>query len=241
MEATRSNEHGQPIGRPVDGWELRPAPPKATLEGRYVRLEPATAEHAESLFDALCGPEEADLWTYRPDEPAGDVAEMARRLATAGATRESLTWALVPEGHEGAQGLVSLHRIDPAHGSAEVAAVLYGRALQRTRAATEAVRLLAGHLFDELGYRRLEWKCDSLNAPSRRAALRLGFTEEGTWRNALVYKGRNRDTTWFSITDQEWPQVSTRLDDWLDPGNFDVQGKQQRPLSQSQVDPSVNN
>ena len=130
-----------------------------------------------------------------------------------------------------AVGFCSLMRIDPTMGSIEVGGIGFGRQLQRSRAATEAMALLMRHVFDELGYRRYEWKCDSLNAPSRRAALRLGFIWEGRFRNALVYKGRNRDTDWFSITDLEWPRVSRALDAWLDDRNFDEAGRQRLRLA----------
>lgn len=226
----RLNEHGQPVGEPVD-WSVPPAPERVLLAGTYVRLEPAAPAHAGSLVVALGGPDERDLWTYRPDEPPADEAEMAQRLAGFAADPGSRTWALVPEGHGGAQGALSLFRIDPANGSAEVAAVIYGRALQRSRAATEAIALVATYVFEGLGYRRLEWKCDSLNAPSRAAARRLGFVEEGTFRNALVYRSRNRDTTWFSITDTEWPGVRAAYDAWLDAANFDADGRQRRRLA----------
>lgn len=228
----RTNEFDQPIGESVD-WSPRERPAPTVLDGRYVRLEPIAATHAESLYAAVAAPEHLDLWTYRPDDPPTDVAETARVIATWAGSTENVTWAIVPEEHEGAQGVVSLFAIKPEHGSVEIAAVLYGPILQRTRAATEAVRLLAAYAFEELGYRRVEWKCDSLNQPSRRAALRLGFTEEGTFRHAMVYKGRNRDTTWFSITDAEWPEVNARLDAWLDPANFDEQGQQRAALARS--------
>lgn len=225
---TRTNEHGQPIGEPVD-WSTRERPERIVLPGRHVRLEPVTTAHATALFAAL-GPEAADpLWTYRPDHRPADVDELTARIEGWASASESLTWAVVPTGAE-AQGLVSLFRIDPANGSAEVAAVLYGPRLQRTTAATEAVVLLGRYLFDDLAYRRYEWKCDSLNEPSRRAATRLGFGYEGRFVNALVYRGRNRDTDWFSITDAEWPARRAAYDAWLDPDNFDAAGRQRRPL-----------
>ena len=129
-----------------------------------------------------------------------------------------------------AAGVMSLVRIDPANGSIEIGAVIFGVGLVRTPASTEAQRLLMGHVFDDLGYRRLEWKCDALNAPSRRAALRLGYTFEGVFRQALVVKGRNRDTAWFSVVDGAWPAVRERLDAWLDPANFDAAGRQRHRL-----------
>ena len=128
-------------------------------------------------------------------------------------------------------GFCSLMRIDPVMGSIEVGGIAFGRQLQRSRAATEAMALLMRHAFDDLGHRRYEWKCDSLNAPSRRAAIRLGFIWEGRFRNAVVYKGRNRDTDWFSITDAEWPRLRAAHEAWLDPANFDANGHQLTRLS----------
>jgi RimJ/RimL family protein N-acetyltransferase len=128
-------------------------------------------------------------------------------------------------------GIASYTRIDPATGQIEVAGVLFARSLQRTRAATEAIHLLMRHAFDDLGYRRFEWKCDSLNEPSRRAAARLGFTYEGRFRQHMVTKGRNRDTDWFSVTDTEWPAVRGGHEAWLDPANFDGDGRQRTALS----------
>jgi RimJ/RimL family protein N-acetyltransferase len=225
---TRTNELGQPIGEPV-GWSPRERPGRIVLEGRWVRLEPIAPEHAGPLVAALAGPDDQDLWTYRPDDPPADVAELQRWIAAWATAQESITWAIVPEGGRAA-GMLSLFRIDPVNGSAEVAAVLYGRRLQRTRAATEAVVVLGSHLFDDLGYRRFEWKCDHLNEPSRRAAERLGFAYEGRFRNALVYKGRNRDTDWFAMTDDDWAALRPAYDAWLDPANFDDAGRQREPL-----------
>jgi RimJ/RimL family protein N-acetyltransferase len=223
------NVHDQPVGDDVPGWTPRDRPGPVTLTGRYVVLEPLAAAHAQLLYDALCGPDDHALWTYRPTEPPTDVAEMARLVAAHARDTETVTFALVPEGRA-AEGLATLMRIEPDHGQVEVAGVLYARSLQRTRAATEAIHLLMRHAFDDLGYRRFEWKCDSLNEPSRRAAARLGFTEEGRFRNHLVVKGRNRDTDWFSVTDAEWPAVRAAHEAWLDPANFDADGVQRQPL-----------
>jgi RimJ/RimL family protein N-acetyltransferase len=229
----RTNEHGQPIGEPVEGWEPRDPPSPEVLEGRYVRLEPLAAQHAEPLFAALGGPGNADLWTYRLDLTApGSVEETARLVAHGSAERDHLTFAVVPLAEDAARGVTSLLRIDPAHGSVEVGAIVYARSLQRTPAATEATYLLARHVFDDLGYRRLEWKHDSCNEPSARAAERLGFTYEGRHRQAIVYRGRNRDTDWWSLLDHEWPTVRARLEAWLDPANFDDGGRQRRPLAE---------
>lgn len=227
---TRVNEHGQPIGDPVPGWTGRAAPGRVVLEGRYVRLEPVDVDHAADLYAALGAAEDAPLWTYRHDEQPSDEAAMRTMVEGWVARRPDVTFALVPAGGA-ASGVATLCRLDPAQGSAEVGAVLYAGSLQRTRAGTEAIHLLAAYLFDELGYRRFEWKLDALNAPSASAARRLGFRYEGRFRNALVYKGRNRDTDWFAMTDADWPAVREAHRAWLDPANFDPEGRQRTALS----------
>jgi RimJ/RimL family protein N-acetyltransferase len=227
---SRTNEFGQPIGPVVPDWEPRPAPTRVALEGRYVRLEPVSADHVPALHAALCRDEDESLWTYRHDHRPADEATMAARVEEWATRTPEVTWAIVPAGEQ-AQGVATLCRIDPAHGSAEVGAVLYARSLQRTRAATEAIHLCAAYLFEELGYRRFEWKLDALNAPSAAAARRLGFQYEGRFRNAMVYKGRNRDTDWFAMTDADWPAVRAAHRRWLDPANFDERGRQRVPLS----------
>lgn len=224
------NEYGQGVGDPVPGWTPRPRPEPVTLRGRYVAVVPLAVEHAAPLLATLCGPDDRALWTYRPTEPPGDLDEMTELIARTLTAPDLLTFALVPEGG-GAAGMASYARIDPATGQVEVAAVIYARSMQRTRAATEAIHLLMRHAFEELGYRRFEWKCDSLNEPSRRAADRLGFTYEGRFRQHMITKGRSRDTDWYSVTDTEWPAVRAEHERWLDPANFDEHGAQRRSLS----------
>lgn len=221
----QENDHGQQVGDLVPGWTTRPRPEPVTLVGRYVTLEPLSAEHAEALYDALCNPGDQELWTYRPTDPPGDVPALSALIEQTLAASELVTFALVPTGQQ-AQGIASYTRIDPATGQVEIAGVLYAKTLQRTRAATEAIHLSMRHAFDDLGYRRFEWKCDSLNEPSRRAAARLGFTYEGRFRHHMITKGRNRDTDWFSVTDTEWPAVKAAHEQWLDPANFDEHGRQ---------------
>lgn len=228
------NEFGQSVGDVVPGWEPRPVPEPVTLTGRYGTVVPLSSAHYADLYAAVCGPGDGDLWTYRPIGKPSSLPELWMHLAGIVDAPDNLTFALVPS--EGAQagtaaGIASLTRIEPAHGQVEVAGVLLGRSLQRTRAATEAIHLLLEHAFETLGYRRFEWKCDSLNEPSRRAAGRLGFTYEGRFRNHMVTQSRNRDTDWFSITDTEWPAVRVAHLAWLDPANFDAQGRQRTALS----------
>lgn len=227
------NEFGQPVGDVVPDWTARAWPTPVRLAGRYVVLEPLAVEHAPALLTALCDEESRPLWTYRPTEPPADVLEMTALVETILATPVCEAWAIVPTtgAHAGEpSGLTSFLRIDPGTGQVEVAGVLYARHLQRTPASTETTHLLLRWAFDELGYRRFEWKCDSLNEPSRRAAARLGFTYEGRFRHHMVTKGRNRDTDWFSITDDEWPAVRAAHEAWLDPANFDADGGQRTPL-----------
>ena len=234
LSATRTrttNDHGQPLGRPVE-WTGAAAPAAdVVLEGRGVRLEPAGPQHVDDLYAALCRADDDPIWTYLGWERPRDRDELAAIVEEGVADPGQVRYAIVPTETGRAAGFCSLMRIDPQKGSIEVGGIAFGRQLQRSRAATELQALLMRHAFDDLGYRRYEWKCDSLNAPSRRAALRLGFIWEGRFRNALVYKGRNRDTDWFSITDGEWPRVRAALDAWLDEDNFDDMGRQRTRLA----------
>lgn len=224
---SRDNEHGQRVGASLSDWAPRPFPDVTTMQGRWCRIEPLGEHHAAELFDEVAGPANAALWTYSGSGPFSDRAGFAEHLERAAADTSSVT-VVVRDGDGVACGLASFLRIDPPNGTVEIGAIVLGPRLQRTTAATEATYLLAGHVFD-LGYRRLEWKCDSLNAPSRRAAERFGFVHEGTFRNAVVYKGRSRDTDWFSITDAEWPRLETALERWLAAANH-VDGHQVEPL-----------
>jgi RimJ/RimL family protein N-acetyltransferase len=224
------NRFGYEVGDVVTGWTPRERPARIGLVGRYVALEPVSTRHVPALQLALAGPDDGGLWTYRPQDPPASESEMADRVDVWTADPVNLTWAVVPAGGEAA-GMVSLFRVDPEHGQAEVASVIFARAIQRTPATTEATYLLMRYAFDGLGYRRFEWKCDSLNEPSRQAALRLGFTYEGRFRNHLVIKGRNRDTDWFSVTSEEWPALRLALQTWLQPDNFTAEGHQRLALS----------
>lgn len=219
----RHNELGQPVGSPVPGWVGVPFPPGTALAGRLVSLRVLAAGDAEGLWDAWSGTAEAD-WTYLPMERPSS-AESTREVVDAMVADPTTVAYVVLVGGVPA-GVLSLMRIDPANGSVEIGAVIFGTPLRRTAGSTEAQRLLMGHVLDDLGYRRLEWKCDALNAPSMAAAERLGYTFEGVFRNAVVTKGRNRDTAWWSVTDAEWPDIRARFDAWLDPTNFDADGRQ---------------
>ena len=242
LSATRTratNDHGQPLGRPVE-WTGAKAPAQdVVLEGRGVRLEPAGPQHVDDLYAALCREDDEPIWTYLGWERPRDRDELAAIVEHGVADPGQVRYAIVPVETGRAAGFCSSMRIDPQMGSIEVGGIAFGRQLQRSRGATEAMALLMRHAFDDLGYRRYEWKCDSLNAPSRRAAIRLGFIWEGRFRNAVVYKGRNRDTDWFSITDREWPRVRAALDDWLDDANFDDAGRQLARLAARPPEPAA--
>ena len=228
---------GCPVGLPVPGWTPREPPRPAVIEGRYCRLEAWDAgRHADALFASLHAgtPQEVAVrWTYIPAGPFPDAAALAGWLDAWGATpgTHPLVLVVTDGGEERVEGTASYLRTDVANGTVEVGAIVYSGALQRSRAATEAMYLMARHAVTDLGYRRYEWKCDALNAPSRAAAARLGFTFEGLWRQAVMYKGRNRDTAWFAFTDKDFAALSPAYEAWLDPSNFDAGGRQRTPLS----------
>ena len=211
-----------PVGPPVPGWSPRPFPEPLELVGRWVRLAPLDPGHAAALHDEVAGPGREPLWTYlaeeMPDSPSAFAAYVDRRLSLPATSTLSVV-PLVGEAADRPAGLASWMRVDTRNGTVEVGSILLGPALQRTTAATEAMWLMARHVFG-LGYRRYEWKCDSLHAGSRAAALRLGFRHEGTHSRAVVYKGRSRDTAWFSMTQEDWAALAPAYRRWLDPDNF---------------------
>jgi RimJ/RimL family protein N-acetyltransferase len=232
-------------------WKPVPLPVPVTLRGRYVTLEPLDAErHTAALWQATDGHDE--LWTWLFDGPFAAESDLHRAIEAKQAAASSLFLAIVPaaKGQPGssdpqsgypagpgpwggrAAGWACYMRMEPQHGVIEVGNILLSPALQRTTAATEAMFLLASHIFDHLGYRRFEWKCNAENLPSRRAAERLGFTFEGIFRQHMIVKGRNRDTAWFSMLDREWPARKRAFETWLDPANFDGDGRQRRGLAE---------
>lgn len=226
------NRFGQPVGAALPGWTPRAAPPRTPMRGRYCIVEPVAVERdAAALWDAFAEAPDARDWTYLPTEPPADGGAY-RDWLTEVAARPDPFFHTIREAAGGRPlGVASFMRIDPPNGVIEVGHINFSRRLQRTPAATEAIFLMAARAFDELGYRRFEWKCDALNAPSRRAAERFGFVFEGVFRQAVVTKGRNRDTAWYSIVDQEWPRVKAGFEAWLAPENFDADGRQRRPLA----------
>jgi RimJ/RimL family protein N-acetyltransferase len=222
----------QPIGAPVDPVPSGRSPARAALRGAHVRLEPVdVAAHARSLFALSHGrPEDAALWTYLPYGPFADRGAFEGWLAERARSDDPLFFAVVEEQSGRVSGMASYLNIVPANGSIEIGHIWFAPPLQKTRAATEAIFLMMRHAFDDLGYRRLEWKCNALNEASMRAARRFGFTYEGTFRQHMVVKGRNRDTAWFALLDREWPAVRATFERWLAPANFDAAGRQRISL-----------
>ena len=211
-------------------WQPRPSPVREPLEGRFVRLEPLDpAKHGDDLWLALQGPDPA-LWDYLGYGPFANREPFDAWLAGNAASADPLFFTVIDRASSRALGVLSYLRIAPKDGCIEIGHIAFGKAMQRTPGSTEAVWLLARHAFDDLGYRRLEWKCNAENARSMRAAERLGFTYEGLFRQHMVIKGHNRDTAWFAIIDGEWPARREAFERWLAVDNFDAEGRQKRRL-----------
>jgi RimJ/RimL family protein N-acetyltransferase len=226
----RTNAYGQPIGPDLADFRPRPLPPATPLCGRYIRLEPLGIAHAGDLYEAFALAPDGRAFTYLFDERPASAAEMAARIERMAASADPRHHAVIDLSSGRAVGHAALMRIEPTHGVIEIGHIAMSPRLQRTRMATEMLALFMSRVFDELGYRRFEWKCDALNAPSRRAAERFGFTYEGLFRQAVVYKGRNRDTAWYSILDREWPRLRAGYAAWLSAENFAADGSQRRRL-----------
>ena len=225
------NAFGQPVGIALPGWRPPQRPGREAREGRFCRLEPADPlRHALPLHEAYAADPTGALWTYLPFGPFATAADYAAWIEEKSREDDSLHFAVVDRESGTPLGLLGYLRIRPGEGAIELGGVTFSPALQRTAHATEASFLMIEKAF-ALGYRRCEWKCDSLNLPSRRAACRLGFTFEGIFRQALVVKGRNRDTAWFSILDAEWPPLRRAFATWLAPENFSAEGVQRQSLS----------
>jgi RimJ/RimL family protein N-acetyltransferase len=223
----------------VSSWPTRPEvnaspakrPERTTVKGQFVTIAPLDpAIHAQALWEGTQGAENERLWTYVFAGPFPDRADFETYLIQRAAAEDPLSFAILDHASGRAVGLAALMRIEPEHRSIEVGSILHTPVLQRTRGATEAMYLIARHVFEELGYRRYEWKCNALNETSRRAALRLGFTFEGVFRQHMIVKGRNRDTAWFSMLDCEWPKRKAGFERWLNPSNFDATGRQRSSL-----------
>ena len=222
-----------PLGAAVD-WTPVQRPTRTPLAGAHVVLRPVVAAtDAESLYAAAHPPGgDGAIWTYLPDGPYESPRQLRRMLEWAETSDDPIYFTIAPLPDERPLGICSYLRIEPDHGAIEIGHIWFGATLQRTTAATEAIYLLAAHAFDDLRYRRLEWKCNALNAASRRAAERFGFSFEGVFRNHQVVKGRNRDTAWYAITDADWPAIRAGFQAWLASANLDPDGRQRRPLGE---------
>ena len=224
------NEYGQMIGEPVDD-TLGVLPSLVRIEGRYTIIEALSVEkHAEDLL-AVYGPDSPrDMWTYLFQPPVANLEELINALKQMIERKDRFYYAIIDKATGKALGTFSLMRIDQTNRVIEVGAVTFSPVLKHTRMGTEAQFLLARYVFEVLNYRRYEWKCDALNLPSRKAAERLGFIYEGTFRQAVIYKGRTRDTDWLSMIDKDWPKVKVRFEAWLKSENFDEEGNQLKSL-----------
>jgi RimJ/RimL family protein N-acetyltransferase len=212
-------------------WTPRPRPDRIVLEGRHVRLEPLTAKtHGDGLFEASTVADAAERFRWLPDYPPENRAAFQPWLERAEASEDPLYFTVIDKASGRIAGRQTLMRIDPANGVIEIGNIYWGPLISRQPAATEAQFLFMKYAFDDLGYRRYEWKCNDRNAPSKRAAERFGFTFEGIFRQHMIVKGENRDTAWYSILDSEWPALRRSYEQWLDPSNFDAQGRQKQRL-----------
>lgn len=231
MPLTSGQSAGASLG---DAVSTNPAirPRRTTKTGRYVSLVPLNhLRHANALWDETCGKERDDLWRYMPEGPFPDRASFDSYLHRKAAEEDPLFFAILNNLNI-AVGHLALMRIEPVHRSIEVGHIMFGPSLQRTPGGTEALYLIAEYAFGDLGYRRLEWKCNNLNEASKRAALRYGFTFEGIFRKHMIIKGHNRDTAWFSMLDSEWRPRRLAFEHWLNPNNFDLDGRQRQSLAE---------
>ncbi|MBX5022534.1 GNAT family N-acetyltransferase [Rhizobium lentis] len=215
----------------LSDWKGVARPARAPIEGRYARLEPLdAARHGADLLRSALEPGADARFRYLFEEAPADMAAFTPWLTRASESEDPLFFAVIDKATGRAEGRQGLMRIDTAHGVIEIGNILWGPAMARTRVATEALYLCAAHVFDMLGYRRFEWKCNNLNEPSKRAAERFGFSFEGVFRQHMVQKGRNRDTAWFAMTDRDWPRLKAGYSAWLSPGNFNSDGQQKSKL-----------
>jgi RimJ/RimL family protein N-acetyltransferase len=221
----------QPVGELLD-WRPARTPERREHRGRQVTVRPLDpATDTDALYELSHAPTgDPSIWTYLYEQPFADVDAYRRHLEARASSADPLCFVIADAHDRRPLGQITYMSIEPEHGSIELGSIWFSPELRRTAAGTEAIFLLAGHAFDDLGYRRLEWKCNALNAPSRNAALRYGFVYEGTFRQHRVVKGRNRDTVWFAITDRRWPAVKAAFESWLAPENFGPDGTQVRSL-----------
>ena len=220
----------------LSGWTPRPRPERIVLEGRLCRLEPLTERHADELFAAQAGEDERHA--FLPEHAPTDRAVFRDFVRDKAASEDPLWFAVIDRRSGRVEGRQTLMRIDEANGVVETGWIYWGPRIARPPVTTEAFFLFARYVFDDLGYRRFEWKCNDRNEPSKAAALRYGMTFEGVFRQAVVVKGRNRDTAWFSLLDKEWPAAKAAFEAWLSPENFDAEGRQRRRLKDIREDVS---
>lgn len=225
------NEFGQLTGPEVSDWQEAKRPKRAAITGCHCLIEPLnTDRHAQDLFDAFAEDKPGQMWTYLSQGPFKSFAEFHSWIDSASQSNDPICYALIDTASGKAVGIAGYARIDTTNGVIEVGGLTYSPLMQKTALATEAMFLMMQNAFDNLGYRRYEWKCDSLNQASCRAAERLGFRYEGLFRQANIYKGRSRDTAWYSIIDSEWPELRKAFLSWLDSDNFDDNGIQKKRL-----------
>lgn len=237
MANSQINEYHQEIGFAIDNWKGRDAPQRVTLTGEFCELQPLSIKkHAVQLFESFRASGDI-IWTYLPIGPYADLESYTEFVSSCSQNEQDVHFAVVDKASKRAVGTLALIRADPQNGSVEVGYVIYSSQLKKTPVATEAQYLLMKYVFGDLKYRRYEWKCDSLNLPSKQAALRLGFKFEGTFRQVAVYKGRNRDTSWLSVIDKEWDLCRSAFEEWLGPENLKegVQAKGLSDIRQSHV------
>ncbi|KIW12312.1 hypothetical protein PV08_09589 [Exophiala spinifera] len=226
MASHQKTQWDQDIGPPVSFPSAASRPGRVELTGKTVTLQPLAPRHALDLWPEIQDEKTGHIWTYMGDEPYRTLEAFQRAVTTKSESTDLVFSAIINNQTHKAVGWASYMRIDPTNRVMEVGNILFSPSLQRTKAATEAMYLMMKHAFEDLGYRRYEWKCDNHNRPSKRAALRFGFTFEGVFRQHIIYKGRSRDTAWFSIIDTEWPTVKNAFEKWLDDSNFDDNGTQ---------------
>ena len=231
MENLSINALAQPIGPELKNWQASAPPERTVMQGQYCDLQPLDPlVHAAELFAAFAEDSEGRNWTYLLSDPIAEFEDFQQWLVDSCCSQDPLFYVVIDKTTSRAVGMAALMRIVPETGVIEVGNIHFSRSLQKTAMATEAMFLMMQRVFDQLGYRRYEWKCDNCNAPSKKAATRLGFSFEGIFRQALVYKQRNRDTAWFSILDTEWPRQKAAFVSWLSPENFDDHGLQKHSL-----------
>lgn len=224
----------------LTNWKPRPRPARVDLDGRYVRLEPLDpVRHGDGLFEASSVADADGRFRWLFENAPADRAAFQSWLEKAAASEDPLFFAVVDKATGRIAGRQTLMRIDPANGAVEIGNIYWGPLVSRRPAATEAQYLFMRYVFDDLGYRRYEWKCNDRNEPSKRAAIRFGFTHEGLFRQHMIIKGESRDTAWYAIIDKEWPALKKAYEAWLDPSNFDGEGTQKRRLDDFRADPGA--